>query len=154
MLQFAEIPAEIALQEPMSPSPEPDTRVLDPVLPPPKADKGLLDFSGRISRSTFWLRFLIGIGILLAGAALLDVEYGLLTGIPGISLLLLALWINLATRVKRWHDLDLSGWFVALNMIPFFGVFVLIWQGCAPGTAGSNRYGIDPLGENLTRLLS
>ena len=85
---------------------------------------------------------------------LLDLEKGLVTGIPGILLMLLAGWINLATRIKRWHDLDLSGWFVALNFIPLFGVFVLIWQGCAPGTVGSNRYGIDPLGGSFTRLLS
>ena len=97
---------------------------------------------------------MLGIGILLAGAALLELDAGLVTGVPGVLFVMLALWINLATRVKRWHDLDLSGWFVALNMIPFFGVFVLIWQGCAAGTVGSNRYGIDPLGESLTRLLS
>ena len=140
--------------EETSPFPEPDTRVLNPLLPPPRADKGLLYFSGRISRSTFWLRFLLGIGILLAGAAVLDLEKGFLTGIPGVLLFILALWVNLATRVKRWHDLNLPGWLVAFNMIPLLGVFVLIWQGCAPGTAGSNRYGIDPLGESLTRLLN
>jgi uncharacterized membrane protein YhaH (DUF805 family) len=143
----------MAMQEEMSPGPETDTRVLNPFLPAPRADKGLLYFSGRIPRSTFWLRWLLGMGLILTCAAILELDGGIFTEIPSALLLVLTLWINLATQVKRWHDMDLPGWFVALNMIPFFGVFVLIWQGCAPGTVGSNRYGIDPLGESLTRLL-
>lgn len=51
-------------------------------------------------------------------------------------------WIWIATLVKRCHDQDLSGWYVLIAGIPFFGqLWILIGMGMLPGTEGPNKYG-------------
>jgi uncharacterized membrane protein YhaH (DUF805 family) len=45
-------------------------------------------------------------------------------------------------QVKRWHDLDKSGWMVLVNFIPLIGMlYSLLTLGFQPGTAGPNKYG-------------
>ena len=47
-------------------------------------------------------------------------------------------------QVKRLHDLDLSGWYYWLGLIPLvnliFGLYVMFGR----GTIGPNKYGPDP----------
>jgi uncharacterized membrane protein YhaH (DUF805 family) len=58
-------------------------------------------------------------------------------------------WLALAMQVKRWHDLDNSGWMVLLNLTIIALPIVLIILGCVRGTAGPNKYGSDPLQTGL-----
>ncbi len=59
---------------------------------------------------------------------------------------------GIAVTIRRWHDLDQSGWFLllfaVLGAIPILGAIAslgnLIWF-CMPGTSGPNKYGDDPL---------
>jgi uncharacterized membrane protein YhaH (DUF805 family) len=60
---------------------------------------------------------------------------------------LLALWPNLAVTVKRWHDMNLSGWWSILSFVPYVWVIALIYVGLGAGTIGANRFGVDPLRE-------
>ena len=54
----------------------------------------------------------------------------------------LLVYAQLPITVKRLHDIDLSGWWYLLFMIPFIGiVFALVICGFMPGTKGENRYG-------------
>lgn len=47
---------------------------------------------------------------------------------------------------KRWHDIDRSGWWVLLNIVPVIGgLACLIANGFIGGTDGPNQYGDDPL---------
>ncbi len=63
---------------------------------------------------------------------------GALLGIAGAGA---ACWLSLATQVKRWHDLDRTGWMVLINFIPFLGLLVaVIYLGFIKGTAGPNRF--------------
>src|ERR1019366_4200526 len=53
----------------------------------------------------------------------------------------MAAWVSLATQVKRWHDLNRSGWMVLLNFVPVLGFFICVVSlGFLKGTAGSNRF--------------
>ena len=68
---------------------------------------------------------------------------------------------NLALTVRRLHDTDHSGWWILLNIVPSaFGLMtgnplwalltlvtsaMLLFFLCKRGTAGENRYGLDPL---------
>ena len=70
--------------------------------------------------------------------------WGIISVIPGIAL-----------YVRRFHDLDQTGWlvllFTILNAIPLLGF--LIWIGqmiwlAMPGTNGPNKFGSDPKGAN------
>jgi uncharacterized membrane protein YhaH (DUF805 family) len=55
---------------------------------------------------------------------------------------LAALWISLATQVKRCHDRGFSGWWVIpMNIVPFWS---LISLGVLEGQDGPNQYGPDP----------
>lgn len=61
--------------------------------------------------------------------------WALVTLIPG-----------LAVAVRRLHDLDKSGWWLLLALVPMLGILVLIIFWTVEGTRGANRFGPDPLG--------
>jgi hypothetical protein len=61
------------------------------------------------------------------------------------AVILAMTWVSLAAQVKRWHDLDRSGWMVLLGFVPVVGFIVTIFcLGCQRGTAGANRFGPPP----------
>lgn len=65
---------------------------------------------------------------------------------PSMSVLglgyLAALWIGVATQVKRCHDRGFSGWWmIPMNIVPFWS---LISLGVLEGQDGPNQYGPDP----------
>lgn len=69
-----------------------------------------------------------------------------------LGLLLLVLWLPLIIvgifiQVRRWHDINASGWWMLINAIPYLGsAAAIIVCGFIPGTRGPNRFGSDPLG--------
>ncbi len=81
------------------------------------------DFSGRAQRSQYWFFVLFNF---LAGiiASVLD---SALTG--GVLYMLVSLGLlipGLAVGVRRMHDLDKSGWWMLINLIPLIGVIIWI----------------------------
>jgi uncharacterized membrane protein YhaH (DUF805 family) len=54
-------------------------------------------------------------------------------------------WTSLALGIKRYHDLNKSGWWILIGLIPIIGP---IWQfvelGFLRGSRGPNRFGDDP----------
>ena len=50
---------------------------------------------------------------------------------------------SLAAGVRRLHDVDKSGWFLLLGLIPIVGL-VLLYFFVIPGTPGDNRFGAPP----------
>jgi uncharacterized membrane protein YhaH (DUF805 family) len=52
---------------------------------------------------------------------------------------------GLAVAVRRLHDLDSSGWWILLFLIPLVGAIILIVWFCTKGTDGPNRFGPDHL---------
>lgn len=120
----------------------------DAVAPPDDTKNSLFSFEGRINRGTFWTviipLFLISFALQVGTAV--SAGKG---GSGGIALLTLvyfipAIWVALATYVKRWHDLNMSGWMVLTLLIPFANLLILLYLGLAPGTAGANKYGEAP----------
>ncbi len=120
----------------------------------------LFGFSGRIGRAQWWLAQLVVLVVIIfcAGAAgvvgarsgPVDPDAGLLGGAPlailaiVLASVVLILWINLASCVKRFHDRGKSGFWVLIVLIPYIGQ---IWQvvecGFLAGTPGGNDYGGD-----------
>lgn len=118
-------------------------------------------FNGRINRSTFWLKGILGE---LCLTVVVMVFLGLVFALGGLDpddpqespwpllvllfWMVLLFWINLAVYAKRWHDHDMSGWWSALLFVPivnfFWGIYMLIKLGFLKGTDGSNRYGPAP----------
>lgn len=53
---------------------------------------------------------------------------------------------SIAIGVRRLHDTDHSGWWLLIVFIPLVGALVLLYWFVIRGTAGTNRFGSDPLG--------
>lgn len=126
------------------------------------------DFSGRATRQEYWM-FTLFCGLLYAAAVIVliavagisaqdakpgvdEMPIGVAIGILLVILLYLALFVpTLAVKARRFHDQDLSGWFVLLGFIPYVGWLVILIFMCIDGTAGPNRFGPDPKGRGGQR---
>ena len=55
-------------------------------------------------------------------------------------------WPGIAVSVKRWHDIDVSGWWVLIGLVPYVGwLILLVFNGFSRGSIGRNRFGPDPI---------
>ena len=116
--------------------------------------KKYADFSGRARRKEYWMYFLFNM-IFLIAAAVIDtlaglqfsplvpygyvyMAYALGTFIPG-----------LAVGVRRLHDVNKSGWWMFIVLVPIVGSIWLLVLWCTAGDAGENRFGPDPKGDNF-----
>ncbi|MDD2746115.1 MAG: DUF805 domain-containing protein [Acidithiobacillus ferrooxidans] len=108
-------------------------------------------FSGRMSRAEFWWFALCNFLIIFA----LVILAGLLTGglqnqgsfmatlfeaIYGIYLLAMLL-PSIGAEVRRLHDIDLSGWLVLLNLIPYLGGLIVLILMLLPAKPSGDKYG-------------
>ncbi len=99
-------------------------------------------FSGRACRSEYWF-FALFVVIVDVVANVVDAAAG--TSLLGVIIGLALFLPNLAVSVRRLHDIDRSGWWVLLGLIPVVGwVIVIVWA-CTRGTPGPNRFGPDSL---------
>ena len=91
-------------------------------------------FSGRATRSEFWWFFLFALVsiIVVFFVPVVGWVYAIAMQIP-----------VLAVMVRRLHDLNLSGWWALVWLIPFIDWLLLLWL-AFPGTFGPNRFGPDP----------
>lgn len=105
-------------------------------------------FSGRATRSQFWLFSLMFIILNIVGAVI-DAALG--TGSPdgaGVITCLVALVHFLpyiSVLVRRLHDIDRSGWWYWFGVVPIIGIIVLLVFLCTKSTVGPNRFGL-PVG--------
>jgi uncharacterized membrane protein YhaH (DUF805 family) len=99
-------------------------------------------FSGRSQRKEYWMFGLFhGIIIFLLFLAP-DGRDGVpaLVGIYYLATLL----PTLAVTFRRLHDMDRSGWWVCIQLVPILGAIVLLVFLVTDGTKGDNRFGPDP----------
>jgi uncharacterized membrane protein YhaH (DUF805 family) len=93
-----------------------------------------------------YVLFNIIVGVVLAGIDVLLGTFssaqniGLLSGIYSLAVLI----PSLAVTVRRLHDIDRTGWWIFINLIPLIGTIVLLVFAVTDGTPGSNRYGPNP----------
>jgi uncharacterized membrane protein YhaH (DUF805 family) len=125
--------------------------VQGPLLVPPTGESAAkfwlrewFSFQGRISRSSFWLQHELPMTGILLMALFLDTVLKANGAVAGI-VMLLSVWPNAATCVKRAHDRGRSGWFVILMAVPLLSIWPLIELYFLKGTNGVNEFGPDPL---------
>ncbi len=63
-----------------------------------------------------------------------------------IPFIIISLWVSLAAYAKRLHDLDKSGWWALISLIPYISIILLIYCGFFRWTAWKNRFWDNPLG--------
>ncbi len=110
-----------------------------------------ITFSGRARRAEYWWFLLFGsVGML--GLGFLDgmIFQGDLTEVsPLANLFNLAILLPLlSVSIRRLHDLERSGWWWWLGLIPLVGPIILIVWFATSGTKGPNKYGPDPLSDH------
>lgn len=106
------------------------------------------DFSGRASRGEFWywalFSFLVSTGVNLIDFMSYQSHHLSGASLPNLITLLLVL-PGLAVNVRRLHDLDKSGWWYFIILVPLVGFILLLVWSATRGTAGTNRFGQEPV---------
>lgn len=109
--------------------------------------KHYLDFSGVSSRKAFWVPILInGVFELAAltslllltrnGAEPLTVAVLAVTGLYVAA----AVMPSFAVQIRRLHDINRSGLWLLLTLVPFAGDFILLVFSLLPSVVEGNRY--------------
>ena len=113
----------------------------------------LFGVEGRIGRATWWFSFFL--------CLLISVGYVLFLGFEGalkhywemnpselavsVGFTIFAWTITICPSIKRFHDINKSGWWVLSMIIPLAGGLWMIWQlGLRHGSVGDNLYGPPP----------
>ena len=120
-------------------------------------------FNGRISRSTWWMKYFLPILGISIGLSILDMILGTTfviaegnayngyvdqtMGILSTVWMLPSIWIFFAAGAKRIHDRNRSGWFQLLWFVPLLNLWVWIETWFLRGTVGANRFGPDPVSD-------
>lgn len=101
------------------------------------------NFNGRSTRSDYWYvflaNFLISFALGFIGGLIPDLAglvstlsslYSLAVLVPGIALV-----------VRRLHDINKSGWYYFMALIPIAGIIILLVYLCTDSVNENNRYG-------------
>lgn len=91
------------------------------------------NFSGRSTRRDFWIVALINFvisGILSYISTTLGGIFGLITLIPGLAL-----------AFRRLHDINKSGAWILIVLVPLVGVIVYLVFMCTASVDENNQYG-------------
>lgn len=110
--------------------------------------KNYVTFTGRARRSEYWYFNLFNLIFLVLAAALDNILNLTISPLPyGVFYCLYGLFIflpSLSVQVRRLHDVNKSGWFILIGLIPLIGAIWLLILYCTEGTEGDNEYGPDP----------
>lgn len=119
---------------------------------------GPLDPSGRFARLSWlaWnlllglLGFLVGAALVFAGLIELPDPATAAQTVPGMPIFMgfgvlafqvLFLVFYLILAIRRFHDMDASGWWSALLIVPALNVAAMLVLAIKSGTPGGNRFG-------------
>ena len=100
-----------------------------------------VNFSGRATRREFWLPVLFNIVISMILSKLnttCGTIFSLVTFIP-----------NLAIDIRRFHDINKSGWNVLWALLPIVGWIILLVNYCKPTVEDENKYATDEKIEDI-----
>jgi uncharacterized membrane protein YhaH (DUF805 family) len=108
-------------------------------------------FSGRAARPEFWW---FTLAVVILSVVLSIIEGGVLAPMLGFEAFaeeageplrwvasLILFLPSLAVAVRRLHDIDRSGWWYLIILVPIIGPLILLYWYIQPGTDGSNQFG-------------
>jgi len=110
--------------------------------------KRYAEFKGRSTRPEYWYFTLFNF-IFIVAAMLLDnlldlnfenTPYGILYAVYALGSFL----PGLSAAVRRLHDVNKSGWFLLISLIPLIGSIYMLVVLARKGDASENKYGPDP----------
>jgi len=112
--------------------------------------KEFFSWQGRLNRRPYFFR---GLALGLPTCLLYElpkawgVELGPAVTLSSSLIMLAAAVLAIFQTIKRWHDLDRSGWHTLLMLLPLFNFLVGLFLTFKKGTAGANRFGEDLLAQ-------
>ncbi|GAC1372726.1 MAG: DUF805 domain-containing protein [Aquirhabdus sp.] len=100
-------------------------------------------FEGRARREEFWMFTLISIIIsIVVGFVARAIGLNFLAAVYSLAILV----PSIAVAARRLHDINKSGWWQLVGIIPIIGwIIVIIWY-ATDSDEGSNQYGENPKG--------
>ena len=106
--------------------------------------KKYTQFDGRSRRKEYWMfllfNMIISYALQFVDHFISDSPIGYLSGIYSLAVLL----PSIAVGIRRLHDVNKSGWYYLLMLLPIIGWIWLIILLATDGTQGPNQYGADP----------
>ena len=109
-----------------------------------KVMKNYFNINGRARRTEYWMYFLVYIAIVIV-AGILDSIIGL--GLIGALVALAHLIPSITVGVRRLHDINKSGWWLLIALVPIIGWIIAIYWAVKEGDATDNLYGSNPKAE-------
>lgn len=104
--------------------------------------QSIFSSKGRINRLPYFL-YSLGVGVVCFFAV--GICFTGILAIIGIPLIMACCVANIMLIIQRCHDLNKSGWFYLVLVIPVIGIIFALYLLFAKGTEGPNQYGPDPL---------
>ncbi len=110
--------------------------------------KKYVDFSGRASRTEYWMFTLVNIVIEL-GLSFIDTRTGMVSAAYGVGVLsglygLAVLLPTISVTARRLHDTTRSAWWLLLGLIPILGGLVLLVFMVLDSSPETNAWGPSP----------
>lgn len=110
----------------------------------------LFSLKGRTGRGPYWIwlifmfvvHFIVGLWTYSSTSGMEEELQD--TASKGASLMLniLLFWPSLAITIKRWHDVNKSGMWIFINLIPILGwIYSFIYNGFVEGNSNDNNFG-------------
>ena len=111
----------------------------------------LFSSKGRINRSNYLLHnialqivasiaqfiFITALAFIAEDSAIIGVILFILTSV----LVIACIYSGICLTIKRWHDLNKSGWYTLLCLLIIPAIYIIF----AKGTDGPNQYGLKPV---------
>ena len=105
-------------------------------------------FKGRASRAEYWLFYLFNyiLGFILAILAIITLITLKQSVAISVFIILYCIPIpaNISVLVRRLHDVNRSGWWFWIVIIPF-GILLLLYWFIKPSDKEENQYGLPPV---------
>ena len=103
------------------------------------------NFKDRTTRKDFWVAILMNIVV----SFVLSLVVGFIAKVTKLKIYdifasiyaLILLIPCLAQAVRRMHDVNKSGWYLLMSLIPIVGWIIVLVQECSPSVDVNNNYG-------------
>lgn len=107
------------------------------------------DFNGRACRSEYWW-WALAYAIAYIALAIVGSILGRIGMFLPFLLVAAVIVPSIAVSIRRLHDVDKSGWWLLIALVPFVGGLILLYFTVQRGTVGPNQFGEDPLPQAIT----
>lgn len=112
--------------------------------------KNFANFNGRARRKEYWGTMLVYIIVAVILSMLMNITFWISEYLSYFFVLVASIFYLativpiIALTVRRLHDIDKSGWWYWISLVPLIGGIWLLILLCTEGTRGDNRFGADP----------